>query len=190
LDRAPFLNDRKRKHLMYWAQQKGENLNEESRYLNVAGGEREEMLKMCEWWGAQKGGYDVRVTAGPALTSSLQGSDGRFPSDQAYTPGSLMTTYKRVFEEAYETVLEFGSAVENDELSSLVAGIDGPKWNSHSCRKGGTKRARELMDFSKVNEQAIDRHFRWKSETLTREQQVAYAGMVASRERCMVTLYF
>ena len=159
--------------------------------MNVFGGTKDEAKKIEQWW--LKAGYDVRVTAGPALVSTLQGSGGKQASDQVYTPVSLMTEYKKIFNEVYNELMDGGTEQDLDDMATLVADIDGPKWNSHSCRRGGTKRAREIMhDFPelKITEQDIDRHFRWQSDVLTREQQVAYAGMLAAEQRRRVTEYF
>jgi hypothetical protein len=79
------------------------------------------------------------------------------------------------------------------ELKSMPSNIHGkPKWNSHSCRRGGAKRARETMNFTEAKEEDINRHFGWVEEALKggKRRQVAYAGTLPPARRISVTLGF
>jgi len=109
-----------------------------------------------------------------------------------YTAGSLATCLKAEFEEAYEQLLQAGDP-EVIEASTLPSTLDGvPKWNSHSARRGGTKRARATMELSEAKEEDINYHFGWVEEAMKggRKRQVAYAGTCEADRRVRVTCRF
>jgi hypothetical protein len=89
-----------------------------------------------------------------------------------------------------------GNADENemDEISALPLSLSGePKWNSHSCRRGGTKRARDLMDQGGEDyTDDINRHFGWAVEAAKggKKRQMAYAATLAASRRIRVTKAF
>jgi len=195
LKAAPGLNQRECKHLMDVVIQKSNNKREGSRYINVFGGEEMDCERVLTWWLSRRPHYGAKVVAGPALCSTLPGSVGTRPGFHSFSTGSLSSTYKKTFDEAFDELMSEEDDQVIAELSCLPANINGPKWNSHSCRRGGTKLAREIRDaetdeMQRASEADIDRHFRWISEHLTREQQLAYAGMLSSKQRCRVTKKF
>ena len=79
------------------------------------------------------------------------------------------------------------------EATSAAASLYGvPKWNSHSARRGGTKKARATMLRSKAKEEDINNHFGWIEEANKggKARQVAYAGTLEAQRRINVTRLF
>jgi len=192
---APGLTWHERKHLMSVVVDRSNNKREAARYINLYGGEESECDRVTAWWLSRRAFYDAKVVSGPALCSTLPGSGGTRPGFHTFSSGSLSSTYKKTFEEAFDELMEEQDEDAIKELSCLPANLSGPKWNSHSCRRGGTKLAREIRDAEtdeslRATEADIDRHFRWVSDQLTREQQIAYAGMLSAKQRCRVTMKF
>ena len=64
------------------------------------------------------------------------------------------------------------------------------KWASHSWRRGGTKKARSLMEASGATETLIDLHFRWRIKEMRQKMQLHYAGDTPRSERLKVTYKF
>ena len=68
-----------------------------------------------------------------------------------WQPGSLAGQLKSMIEEAAEHAEHCGDALVLDEIAALPLSLSGrPKWNSHSCRRGGTKKARDTAVASKA----------------------------------------
>ena len=110
-----------------------------------------------------------------------------------YTPGSMSANLKNEFNQAYEHMIQNGTEDELMELASLRTTMQGkPKWNSHSCRRGGAKLSRYLMEDSEASEEDINRHFGWMEEALRggKKRQVAYASTLPVPRRVRVTSWF
>jgi len=199
---------RTRKYLSREAKARRQAKDSNRRFLNVEGGTKAEMEEALAWWRSQKG-IEASMTPGPLLTSTMPGSKGRVATNHAWAPASLAAVLKDTFNEVFEeltreqTTNQLAAHVEQaagvsqaaeqlmQQLSSLPQNLDGPKWNSHSCRRGGTKLARELMDLSGASTEDIDRHFGWSTgRGNTKKQQVAYAGMLPVARRVAVTEFF
>ena len=92
--------------------------------------------------------------------------------------------------EAYQDTMERGSEAEYEELSALPMDLAGPKWNSHSNRRGGTKRSRDTMEQSGARGEDVDRHYGWAIADFKKTRQVAYAGTLPASRRMAVTAFF
>ena len=196
-----FANGHQRRHLISEAKRRAAHQNTNLRYLNVEGGTLAEMLEAVEWWRRRHSQWEVEVVAGPLLCSTTRGSRGEKGSDQPWTPASLASELKEVFEAVFlevvsSDVAEAAGATSSaselvGQLAALPANIKGPKWNSHSCRRGGTKLAMELRDKSGASKDDVDRHYGWLTKkNNTRRQQAHYAGMLPAQQRINVTLHF
>jgi hypothetical protein len=86
----------------------------------------------------------------------------------------------------YEQLLESDSKELEVQSAGLAMNLHGPRWNSHSCRRGGTKKARE----GPASREMIDAHFRWGAKEAKRQQQVAYASLEEAARRMEVTAHF
>jgi len=143
------------------------------------------------WW--LERGYDVRLLDGPMLGSTASGSRAQVITHMPWTPGSLAGELKEHFEAAFLEVLQGSNPDERGQLSSLpMGGMGGPKWASHSCRRGGCKLARELNLGvpGGASEEDINRHFRWHTAETKKDRQVSYAGMRDPSARVNVTRRF
>ena len=67
-----------------------------------------------------------------------------------------------------------------------------PKWGTHSCRRGGAKRALDTRGLSGVDPIQIDFHFGWDEMAHARDHpmQTMYAGTADRTDRMKVTAYF
>jgi hypothetical protein len=99
---------------------------------------------------------------------------------------SLGADLKTIFTEAHRLVLERGAASPEDLPGCSV---EDAKWATHSCRRGGTRRARRTRG-TRVTEVMIDLHFRWRVRELRAQMQRHYAGDDPRAERCAVTAGF
>ena len=163
--------------------------DEDRRYVNVASGTEAEMEAVAEWW--QSRGITVEISPGPALMTSVKGTRGPLGVPLPITPESVAKELKVKMTAAHSQLVAGGENTE--DLASLPIGLDQePKWNSHSCRRGGTKRARDLLDVSKAKEEDVNRHFGWQEEALKggKRRQVAYAGTLPAARRKNVTRMF
>ena len=112
-------------------------------------------------------------------------------STMPFTPTSLAAELKREMEEAFAALEPDGEAAA--EIATLPTGLDGaPKWNTHSLRRGGAKKARDLMPVSKAMEEDINRHFGWIEEYMRggKKRQIAYAGTLSATRRIAITKHF
>jgi hypothetical protein len=159
--------------------------NEGARYLNVAGGTRAEMDLELEAWTEM--GVLAAVNPGPIICATANG--GRTMTHMPLEPATLAGSMKRHFQSAYLRMMD-GEGGGEEQLAGLAMNLHGPKWNSHSCRRGGTKLARSLADSSGATKESIDGHFRWGAKDHNRQQQVAYASLEEAEVRMAVTLYF
>jgi hypothetical protein len=176
------------------------------RYVNVGIGEVEALATMpaggradadriptafTQWWVDQ--GWEVTPEPAPLLRSTTSGG---LPTTMPWAPGSLAGVLKREFEAAAAAVELSGSPEEQDELSVLPLSMSGvPKWNSHSCRRGGAKRARQLAHMTEgitpaQIDEDINRHFGWMEEALKggKKRAVAYASTLSVQRRLNVTI--
>ena len=66
------------------------------------------------------------------------------------------------------------------------------KWNTHSARRGGAKRAVETRGLSGVSVTDIEFHFGWDEKTNAKDNGMMwlYAGDADRRERRRVTAFF
>jgi hypothetical protein len=141
------------------------------------------------WW--LERGYDASINDGPVLLSTIAGSRAAVVSTMPWTPGALAAELRAEFKEVYADLLLNGSEEERRELASIPAGPLGlPKWASHSCRRGGTKRARDTRHLTGASEEDINRHFRWHTAEFKKNMQVSYAGMLSAEQRMAVTRHF
>jgi hypothetical protein len=111
----------------------------------------------------------------------------------AWTPGSLAAQLKAQFEAAAEAAESGGVQAELDEIATLPLSLSGqPRWNSHSCRRGGAKRARDLAHLSKAKSEDINRHFGWMEEAMRggKRRAAAYASTLPVLRRLRVTSHW
>ena len=137
------------KFLMGEAKRRAQHSDVKLRYINLEGGTRHEMEEAKQWWADSDGEWELRLAPGPLLCATQRGSRGQTPTHMPWTPSSLGAEFKALFEEAYQKVLAAevieaaGSSGQVsdlvDQLSCLPSNLNGPKWNSHSCRRGGTR---------------------------------------------------
>ena len=139
-------------------------------------------------------GYNVRPADGPALCTTGGGRKAT-PMPMPWAPTSLASELKKEMTLAYEELIADATArgAAANELTAMDVDLtlEGtPRWSSHSGRRGGTKRARELMHASGLTDKAINRHFRWHNKELNLDRSVCYAGMLTAEERMLPTRDF
>ena len=173
----------KQKYLRAEAHRRLADDDDNRKYINVAGGRRIDMEERKDWWRENVGGV-VAVNPGPMLAATCNG--GTHPTDMPLQPGSLSNTMKKTFSSVYEQLLESNSEELEGQSAGLAMNLHGPRWNSHSCRRGGTKKARE----GPASRELIDAHFRWGAKEAKRQQQVAYASLEEAVRRIEVTAHF
>ena len=176
--------------------------DEHRRYVNVAIGQLDELATVppgqnecsdhdriptsfTQWWLA--GGWDAVPDPAPVLRTTVRGN---LTSPMPYTPGSLAGTLKAEFEEAMDTAEQTRNPDAMDEIAVLPLSLSGrPKWNSHSCRRGGAKRAQDQAHESKAEIHDINRHYGWMEEAKRggRKRQTAYASTLPVQRRLRVT---
>ena len=86
-----------------------------------------------------------------------------------------------------------GDALVLDEIAALPLSLSRrPKWNSHSCRRGGTKKARDTAVASEALADDINRHFGWAEEAMRggKRRQAAYAGTLPVIRRLRVSSHW
>jgi len=173
----------KQKYLRAEAHRRLADDDDNRKYINVAGGRRMDMEERKDWWPGNVGGV-VAVNPGPMLAATCNG--GTHPTDMPLQPGSLSNTMKKTFNMIYEQLLESDSKELEVQSAGLAMNLHGPRWNSHSCRRGGTKKARE----GPASREMIDAHFRWGAKEAKRQQQVAYASLEEAARSMEVTAHF
>ena len=139
------------------------------------------------WW--LERGWEVNIEPAPMLLATCRGNT---VLPMAWSPGSLAAQLKDEFEEAAAAALE-QNADASDEIAALPLSLSGkPKWNSHSCRRGGAKRARDTAKVSGAEPEDINRHFGWMEEALRggKKRAAAYAATLSVLRRLAVTLYW
>jgi hypothetical protein len=174
--------------------------DDHKRYVNVALGRLHELAELPEgetedhkrtptaftqWWLSR--GWEVTPDPAPMLRSTVRGTQ---PSLMPYSPGSLASTLKAEFEEAIEAAEAATDSAAMDEVAILPMTLAGrPKWNSHSCRRGGAKKAQDMADDSKADPSDINRHFGWLDEAMKggKRRQTAYASTLPVLRRLRVT---
>jgi len=147
-----------------------------------------EPSEFAEWW--LKQGWDVNPDPAPMLLSSVRGTT---PVPMPWQPGSLAGQLKSMMEEAAEHAEHCGDALVLDEIAALPLSLSGrPKWNSHSCRRGGTKKARDTAVASEALADDINRHFGWAEEAMRggKRRQAAYAGTLPVIRRLRVSSHW
>jgi hypothetical protein len=163
-------------------------------YVNVACGTEKEMEEgqgISAWWEEQ--GFSVLSEGGPLLLTTVAGQKGRQPLMMPITPGSIAGELKALFDQTYRDLLDSEEPLDSEDISSLPTTPGGvPKWNSHSCRRGGARHARNLMLQSEAREEDINRHFGWLEEAMKggKTRQVAYASTLPVGRRLAVTRLF
>ena len=144
------------------------------------------------WW--LERGWEVMPEPSPMLRATLRGRDAQ-DSMMELATGSLATQLTSHFTAAAEEQLANGEQEDRDEIATLPLSLGGlPKWNSHSCRRGGAKKARNMgylwpdADEREYSED-INRHFGWLEEAMKggKKRQVAYAGTLPVGRRTRVT---
>ena len=173
------------------------------RYINVAIGRLDELAvaeevgagdearrpsRLTKWW--QDRGWSVMPDPAPVLRSTLAGST---PLAMPWHPGSLATRLRAHIVEAAEQAPGGGEIADQDETVVIPMSLGGkPKWGSHSCRRGGAKRARDLAHLWGASPdiyEDINRHFGWLEEAMKggRKRQAAYASTLPVQRRIRVT---
>ena len=170
--------------LLSRARQRREHEKMEARFVNCSGGSEEDARRVRDFMRSHR--LSAEAVPGPLLRASRRvGSEVR-PTHMPLSCASLGADLKVIFTEAHRLVLERGAASPEDLPGCSVADA---KWATHSCRRGGTRRARRTRG-TRVTEVMIDLHFRWRVRELRAQMQRHYAGDDPRAERCAVTAGF
>ena len=158
------------------------------RYINVSGGTEARMELVERWWSRQQLSNGEKlvcsVNPGPMLAATCGRGFGI--TDMPIRPGSMGPRLKGALTDAYEEMLEVDDPEHVAQCSGLAMNLNGPRWHSHSARRGGCKLARE----GSAPKELIDAHFRWGAASERRTQQVKYASLEEAGGRKSVTIHF
>ena len=169
------------KELTKRARTRVNNNNTSGRFVNVFGGSRaaaqscaDDMKRLGKW------GCDV--ADGPLLRSTY----GRFALHQPMSVGAASKLVKEALQFADVQECAAGRPARDVRPGAV------PKWGTHSCRRGGAKRALDTRGLSGVSPIQIDFHFGWDEMAHARDHpmQTMYAGTADRIDRIRVTAFF
>lgn len=110
------------------------NANTDGRFVNVTGGTwgscQQIMVEMCA------PGFKCKVSPGPLLRPSHH----KHTLHQPVSVGNMSKFVKSALKQAHINQLAKGC----ESVLDVKPGVE-PKWGTHSCRRGGAKRAGELV---------------------------------------------
>ena len=108
------------------------NQDIDARFVNVFGGTEAACDAMVTE--IRLLGYKATTTNGPLVRPS----SGRYPLHQPASIGNMSKVVSHAFRDAHEVMAARGFVVPDVPPGGV------PKWGTHSARRGGAKRAREL----------------------------------------------
>ena len=188
LARAPETTEQKVQYLETEAWRRRAEGVDGMRYINVSGGTEARMELVERWWSRQQLSNGEKlvcsVNPGPMLAATCGRGFGI--TDMPIRPGSMGPRLKEALTSAYEEMLEVDDPEHVAQCSGLAMNLNGPRWHSHSARRGGCKLARE----GSAPKELIDAHFRWGAASERRTQQVKYASLEEAGGRKSVTIHF
>ena len=169
------------KELTKRARSRVNNSNLDARFVNVYGGARgavqscvDDMVRLGKW--------EAALMEGPLLRPT----HGKYALHQPMSVGSA----SRLVKEAL-TVADVEECKAGRPACDVRPGAV-PKWGTHSCRRGGAKRAMDTRGMSGVESIQIDFHFGWDEMAHARDHpmQTMYAGTADRGDRTRVTAFF
>ena len=143
------------------------------KYVNIAGGGRNDAgLRAALAW-ARASGYEASLVPGPMLLAT---TGGKYPK-LTLMPLSTATTFaptKQLLQAAFEQA----NAVESDPDPDLDVryGRD-TKWSTHSLRRLADTTARRYKELTGTTDGEIDIFFGWNERLLRQAMQLHYASM-------------
>jgi hypothetical protein len=162
------------------------NIDEERRYVNIAGGPLlGGALKTAERWASDFGMLDFLVVVpGPLLRAFESG--GRIthmPLQEGSTYGSHIDALKAAF--------KISSEIEEPDMELELAGAQHPHWANHSLRRFADRVARDTSDRSGMTATDIDAVFGWNEKKRMMDMQTHYEGLNRAKRvhRSRVTMY-
>ena len=163
------------------------------RFVNVAGGPS---WKAVDQWTLllSSRGLLCTTTAGPLLRATRQQAGAFSAKVQRVTHMPLGVSQagkliKELIEAGHALYLKKVRAKEmlpDADTEKIVQA----KWASHSCRRGGTRKAQKHMGVSGATGELIDMHFRWRSKAIKKKMQNHYGGIKPRLWRLKVTTGF
>ena len=163
------------------------------RFVNVAGGPS---WKAVDQWTLLLSSRGLLCTtiAGPLLRATRQQAGAFSAKVQRVTHMPLGVSQagkliKELIEAGHALYLKKVRAKEmlpDADTEKIVQA----KWASHSCRRGGTRKAQKHMGVSGATGELIDMHFRWRSKAIKKKMQNHYGGIKPRLWRLKVTSGF
>ena len=128
------------------------------------------------------GKWDADIANGPLLRPT----HGKFGLHQPMSVGAASKLVKEALQHADRVECAAGRPACDVRPGAL------PKWGTHSCRRGGAKRALDTRGLSGVSPIQIDFHFGWDEMAHARDHpmQTMYAGTADRADRIKVTAFF
>ena len=148
-----------------------QSLAEDRRYVNVAGGARDDqrLQAVATWMARRVGAERVSVVPGPFLRSTREGKLTHMPLLPSSTYGQLI--------KAMWAAWEISKKMEPDEEMQLEKDEE-PKFGNHSLRRFADWVARQSMiENKRLKPETIDYFFGWKLAEMAKEMQLHYAGL-------------
>jgi hypothetical protein len=163
------------------AQKRCENANTEGRFVNVTGGSYGACQQLLKEMSAA--GFKCKTAPGPLLRPSHH----KHLLHQPVSVGNMSKLITEAMKQAHVNQVAKGEGAVPD----VKPGAE-PKWGTHSARRGGAKRAIDLIPLSGVEKIQIDFHFGWDemSHAKLHPMQWMYAGTACPQARRMVTAFF
>ena len=166
---------------------KAEDIAEERRFVNVAGGARlgSDVRKGREWLHGNGFGAWESTTAGPLLRATEAGS-GRLTL-MAMQVGSTYTHHVGALRAAYE----ISSSMVDADVELELQGQEVPHFANHSNRRFADRVARETRERSGASVMDIDILFGWNEAQRHKDMQLHYAGLDRMQRvgRARVTMF-
>ena len=164
-----------------------DGVEEERRYVNVAGGARlgREVTSAVKWLKSAGLSSFVNVVGGPLLRATVKKGQGL--AHMPLVPSSSYTHLIGALKSAYE----ISRQMDTPDLELDLNGMDTPKLAHHSFRRGSDKMAREAVlseEVTGVTELDVDEQFGWKQKEHRQNQQIHYAGRRQRSVRAKVTM--
>ena len=159
---------------------KASTKGEEYKYVNIAGGTKEQASRVADLLRDGGLGRYIDVVPGPLLRATR----GRLLTHMPLSPDSSYTHIIGAIHDAYEQ----SSQMEEPDLELDLAGLERPKWGHHTLRRTGDKVARDSQEVTGVDKGEIDDHFGWDQRNRAKDSQLHYAGRRDRARRARITM--
>ena len=153
------------------------NLKSDSRYVNVAGGERwgQEVASAWTWVVENDLSTHASIVPGPLMRATHGYSLSHMPLavDSTYTHLSV----------AMKMAGDISAAMVEPDPELDLQGQESPIFTNHSLRRKSDGVARESMEATGATKQMIDSFYGWLLKEMQKDMQLHYAGLVRGGRR-------